>query len=222
MELDRLLWKDQPHLNIKTLWQYLCTYLYLPRLVNETVLMRAISDGMPSKDFFAYADRVDDKGTYLGLKFGEGRATVNNDGFSVLVEPEVAQKQINEAKKKAEEGNGTVVIGSDGDGDKSNNAEVKKERERVPDKIKIQSAPPKKRMRRFYGTVELDPKRAGRDAGNIAEAVIQHLTLEGDAKVTVTVEIIAEIPDGAEEKVIRTVSENCRTLKFKQFAFEEE
>jgi len=28
-----------------------------------------------------------------------------------------------------------------------------------------------KRMRRFFGSVELDPKRAGRDAGSIAEVL---------------------------------------------------
>jgi hypothetical protein len=69
--------------------------------------------------------------------------------------------------------------------------------------------------------VELDPKRTGRDAGNIAEAIIQHLELENGAKVKVTMEIEADIPSGAGERTLRTVSENCRTLKFKQFSFEE-
>ena len=35
-------------------------------------------------------------------------------------------------------------------------------------------------------------------------------------------EIQAKIPDGVPDDVVRTVTENCRTLKFKQFAFEEE
>jgi hypothetical protein len=37
----------------------------------------------------------------------------------------------------------------------------------------------------------------------------------------VTIEIAAEIPEGADEKTVRTVSENCRVLKFTDFAFEE-
>lgn len=77
-------------------------------------------------------------------------------------------------------------------------------------------------MKRFFGSVELDPKRAGRDAGSIAEAVIQHLELERGANVKVTIEIMADLPEGADERTIRTVSENCKTLKFKQFSFEEE
>jgi hypothetical protein len=42
-----------------------------------------------------------------------------------------------------------------------------------------------------------------------------------DAKVTITVEIEAEIPTGAPDTVVRTVTENCRTLKFENSGFEE-
>jgi hypothetical protein len=38
----------------------------------------------------------------------------------------------------------------------------------------------------------------------------------------VTLEILAEIPGGAPENVVRTVSENSRTLKFINFGFEQE
>ena len=34
------------------------------------------------------------------------------------------------------------------------------------------------------------------------------------ANVTVTLEIAAEVPDGAPDNVVRTVTENARTLKF--------
>ena len=36
-----------------------------------------------------------------------------------------------------------------------------------------------------------------------------------------TVEIEAEIPSGAPDNVVRTVTENCRTLKFENQGFEE-
>ena len=62
----------------------------------------------------------------------------------------------------------------------------------------------------------------GRDAGRIAEGVIAHLAGLPGAQVTVTMEIEAEIPGGASDQVVRTVTENARTLKFKQFGFEEE
>jgi hypothetical protein len=37
----------------------------------------------------------------------------------------------------------------------------------------------------------------------------------------VTLEIEAEVPDGAPEHVVRTVTENSRTLKFESHGFEE-
>jgi len=36
------------------------------------------------------------------------------------------------------------------------------------------------------------------------------------------IEVQAQIPAGAPDNVVRTVNENCRTLKFKNFDFEEE
>jgi len=43
-----------------------------------------------------------------------------------------------------------------------------------------------------------------------------------DAKVTITVEIEAKISTGAPDNVVRTVTENCRTLKFESSGFEQE
>jgi hypothetical protein len=40
--------------------------------------------------------------------------------------------------------------------------------------------------------------------------------------VKVTMEINAEIPSGAPDQVVRTVTENCRTLKFSSQGFEAE
>jgi hypothetical protein len=77
-------------------------------------------------------------------------------------------------------------------------------------------------MRRFHGTVLVDPTRLGRDAGKVAEEVVQHMAGLVGAKVEVTIEISAEIPNGAPENMVRTVTENCRTLKFKSYGFEEE
>jgi len=41
------------------------------------------------------------------------------------------------------------------------------------------------------------------------------------ADVTVTLEIAADVHSGVPEKVVRTVTENCRTLKFRDHGFEE-
>ena len=41
-----------------------------------------------------------------------------------------------------------------------------------------------------------------------------------EARVKVTLEIEAQMPDGASEQVVRTVTENSRTLKFDTHGFE--
>jgi hypothetical protein len=57
------------------------------------------------------------------------------------------------------------------------------------------------------------------DAGQIAEEVIAQLS---SARVTVTLEIEAEAPDGVPDEVVRIVGENSRALKFKSYGFEVE
>ena len=76
--------------------------------------------------------------------------------------------------------------------------------------------------RRFFGTVRLDPDRAGRDMGTVAEEVLQHLTTLPEAEVEVSVEISAKVPAGVDRTVRRIVEENCRTLRFRSHGFEEE
>jgi BioD-like phosphotransacetylase family protein len=70
--------------------------------------------------------------------------------------------------------------------------------------------------------VTLDPARVGRDAGRIAEEVISHFAAQVGAKVTVTLEIEAVLEDGASDQLIRTVTENGRTLRFTSQGFEDE
>jgi hypothetical protein len=60
----------------------------------------------------------------------------------------------------------------------------------------------------------------GRDAGRVAEEVIQHLTGLVGSEVKVMLDVSANIPDGVPENVVRTVTENARTLKFEQSGFE--
>ena len=64
--------------------------------------------------------------------------------------------------------------------------------------------------------------RLGRAAAQIAQEVIQHLTSLVGADVEITLEIQATLPDGASEKLVRDVTENCRTLKFTDYGFEKD
>jgi hypothetical protein len=78
------------------------------------------------------------------------------------------------------------------------------------------------RPKRFYGTVSLDATRVGRDAGHIGDEVIAHLSGLVGSSVKVTLEIEADVPGGVPENVVRTVTENARTLKFGNSSFEQE
>ena len=75
----------------------------------------------------------------------------------------------------------------------------------------------------------MGPNAAGRSGlhreyphrGKVAEEVVQHLAVLPGAEVEVTLEIHAKIPEGAPERVVRTVTENCSTLRFENHQFEE-
>jgi len=62
----------------------------------------------------------------------------------------------------------------------------------------------------------------GRDAGRIAEEVFAHLSGLFQAKVTVTPKVRTKIATSTPKHVVRTVTENARTLKFSSQGFENE
>ena len=219
MELDRVpLWRGN-HVSIKQLVEDFTRYLYLPRLRDPTVLLNAISDGFGlitwEKDSYALADSFDEKAKrYRGLRGGPFISLPDTDAYALLVKPDIARKQLDaESAPPASEGEAPDT-GTDGESP-------------VPDggsgPGEVQPSPqPKPQPTRFHGTVTLDPARAGLDASRIADEVISHLSGLVGAKVTVTLEIEAEVPLGAPDHVVRTVTENSRTLKFTSQGFEKE
>ena len=77
------------------------------------------------------------------------------------------------------------------------------------------------RPRRFYGVIDIDPVRMSRDAGQVADEVVKHFAGLAGTDVEVRIEITAESEEGFAEDVVRTVTENAKTLKFDQHGFEE-
>jgi len=206
MELDRWLWKDQPHINTKQLWDYLTSYCYLARLKNQAVLLATIREGVHSKDWFGYASGVDEDGKYGGLVFGGGFASLRIDESSLLVKPEVAREQ-----SEAVETEGPIQVDGEPRGGEQGALEIGEGTE-------VDSA--QKAPTRFYGTVRFDNARVGGDAARMAEEVIQHLVGLQGCQLTITLEIDATVPDGIPDSVVRTVTENTRVLGFDQTGFE--
>ena len=70
-------------------------------------------------------------------------------------------------------------------------------------------------------SAELDNTRINRDVQKLVEEVIQHLTSVDGANVSISLEVQAKSADGFTQQTIRTVSENCQTLRVKESGFEE-
>jgi len=211
---------------VKQLIEDFATYLYLPRLRDPDVLVAAIREGVSrltwETDTFAYAQGKDeDSGRYLGLEAAK-HINLQVEGGALLVRPEVAARQMREDAARRDAS--AVSVGettSYGQGEAGmlplDTGIQETGQSGISDKTISRPV-----YRRFYGSVKLDSLRVGRDAGRIADEVIQHLTKLVGAEVEVTLEIQARLPDGVSDKTVRDVTENCRTLRFDSFGFEDE
>ena len=208
-EIDRVpLWRGD-HVTVKQLVDDFAQYLYLPRLQAPEVLHRAVADGARlltwEREGFAYADDYDESADrYVGLR-GDQRIAVDAASVAagVLVKPEAARRQLDAEQPD---------VGPVPRPEPSSGLEPEPGEESEP--------APAAQPTRFHGTVQLDTVRAGHNASQIADEVVAHLAGLPRATVTVTLEIEVEIPDGAPENVVRTVTENSRTLKFASHGFE--
>jgi hypothetical protein len=153
------------------------------------------------KDSFAYAESYDEQAQrYRGLRHG-AIIPVTAEDAGLLVMPDVARQQIDKETKPT----------APPAGDEKTPGRT----DEVVTPGETQSGKPEpQKPKRYHGTVRLDAARVGRDAGRIADEVISHLVGLVGAGVTVTLEIEAEIPSGVPDHVVRTVTENGRTLKF--------
>ena len=208
------LWRGD-HVAVKQLVEDFARYLYLPRLAGSEVLVQAIRDGIAlltwQSDTFAYAESHDEGAArHPGLRGGQV-VSFSAESAGLLVKPEVARRQMDAERVKATDESptagptiidgGTVEPGAGPGGTPT---------------------PAQAQPKRFHGNVTLDPTRVGRDAGRIADEVIAHLVGLVGSNVTVTLEIEAEIPNGTPDNVVRTVTENSRTLMFTSQGFEKE
>lgn len=215
MELDNLLWKDKNHIDVKTLWEYLTSYCYLPRLKDLNVLLAAIAKGVASDEFFAMAERVED-GHYQGLVFNQpatGAIPLSN----LLVKKEVALKQIAEEREKERERESEIKPGMVADGPETEPSGGTNQ----PPVKPIPPAMPQKKNRHFSMDVPLDSLRINKDVNTYVSEVLSHLTSLPGAKVNIRLDVDIEVPEGTPPNVVTTVSENCRTLKVENFSFEE-
>jgi hypothetical protein len=204
-DLQKYIWNGKPHLSLKDLREYLNRYIYLPRLKNQEVLVKAVQAAvggmLPGP--FSYAERWDEKSdTYFGLAIERAvNAAVVIDSDSFIVKPDVA-----EAHRPA-----STQPGPGGAPDRPDDGPA----DGTPPLDDTTAPPPtEKKPTRFTGAVMISSERPAREIHQIIEAIVEQLTTIPGSEVKLRLEIEAEVPTGLERAKVRTLIENANTLGF--------
>jgi len=210
MQLDNLLWQDKDQINVGELWKLFCTYCYLPRLASSDVLKDTIQRGVNSEDFFAYAEGFD--GTkYIGLKYNQYAGFVDASGF--VVKQMAALKQI--ASEKPID---PPIPPVDPPINPPVNPPINPP---VTPPVNPPVVPETPLNTRFYMTTTLDNTRVIKNIGNLMDEVINHLMSIEGSQVEIKLLVDATMPNGTPVPIVRTVTENCRTLHVEDSGFQE-
>lgn len=222
MEMDRVpLWRGDA-VSVAQLAQDFASYIYLPRLQKPMVVADAARAGVSlltwEQDGFAYAESYDEKTLrYRGLRYNAD-LPLSPDDRGLLVKAAIARAQIDSEVPPAPVPGPAPAPGVTPIPEPGSTGGVSP----VDPGPAPEPEPPKPQRARFHGSVTLSTERVGRDAGRVAEEIISLLAALDDADVTVTLDIQALLPQGANPNTVRAVTENARTLKFDSHGFEEE
>jgi hypothetical protein len=175
-------------------------------LKNSQVLEQAIVKGAGSRDFFgtAYGQH---EGKFDGFKFGD--ANVQLDDTLLLIEPAAA---------KAYEAASPPVLPPGptppGPGPLPPGPGPTPPGPMPPGPALISKS------RAFHGNVAITASTAKMRLVQVAEEIIAVLAADPNADVKVTVEIQVSFPSGASDQTKRAVTENAKTLNFKNADWE--
>jgi len=217
MELDNLLWKNDDHIQVKKLWEYLTTYCYLPRLANLSVLESTIRAGVGGESF-ALASSFGD-GKYSELKLNTTVANIYQSDY--LVKTSEALKQIErEARERAELGQVETPDGGETSGQNPRGTSDAPDSAQGGPKTSPETPPREVVNTRFFMSAKLDNTRVIRDLQKYLDEVVNNLSATDNCEVELTLEVSAYAANGFPQGTVRTVSENCKTLKVENFGFE--
>ena len=73
---------------------------------------------------------------------------------------------------------------------------------------------------RFFMSVKLDNTRVIRDLQKYLDEVISHLSATDNCDLNLTLEVSAIASEGFSQSTIRTITENCRTLRITDCGFD--
>lgn len=214
MQLDGVpLWRDADHVSVAQVFEDFTRYPYLPRLRDSQVFLAAVQDGPQQlnaeQDGFGYAESFDENtGRYVGLVLHESVAQPTLTGL--IVNYNAAQRQWQADKEAAERARGGGT-GRDDDDEAGKDDDTD---------TPLITSPRERNYTQFYAETIINPQRATKDVGIIADEVLAHFVDHG-TPVTVTITIESTKPDGFDETTRRIVTENAQTLAFRRFEFDE-
>ena len=226
MKLNDIFFRENDSISIKQLWDCFANYCYLPRLASRSVLEETIRDGV-AKGLFALAEGPGTDGLYAGLMTKEDIGFATLAPSMLVVKEEVAEEQLAEEERKKKEREkspeslqgGQDTVSGDGQGgyddgdDNGGNGFVKEER-------KDEKKKEKEKPHRFSMDTKLDDTRINKQVNDYVQEILSHLQDLPGARVDIHLDITVDMPEGADDDVVRTVSENCHTLKTDHFSFD--
>lgn len=212
--LSKWYFKDgMKEISAQKVWQHTCHYLYLPRIVKDSVFRDAISKGAESEDFFGFAAGKDGD-HYRGFVFGEKKSCMIDES-SLLIDREEAVAYKERTKP--------VPIGQINAAEKAPFTSTVESHHAAPQSVlSVTQSISGSGKNHFYATIALDPLRAKMDFATIMDEVVQHFSSKLGVSVQINIEIQANNKDGFDQNLQRTIKENCNVLKFKSAEFEEE
>ena len=224
-------------LPVRTVWDCITRFPYMPRLADREVFDHAIEDVpgamMTADDRFAIASGRYDSGHFQNFIIpgvtDTSQTVVRVTDSTLIVDWDTAMADLNalQAEKKASQQSQLEELSV-----KFMEQHISQNQEpNTPDVQPIEppiasvenmpaheSAPAKKR--RYYGTVKLDPDSLNRDLARINEGILDQLRFAG-ATISISLEIHADDPDGFDENTIRIINSNATTFKLDNSGFEE-
>jgi hypothetical protein len=201
--LDNVLgerWAADHAFLLRSLWGWFAQYPYLPRLRDASVLEGAVRDGASAllwrSETFAYAAAWEN-GEYRGILAGRvGETPITS--ASLIVDGSVLPDPLPGTEEPPP---------------------------RPPEPPEPLGHPHVAGVRRFHGEAVLsDPRTPIPELQKIVAEVIGPLAAQSEVSLQVRVEVEAEhrAETGFTDQTIRTVSENAKTLRFRDFRFEKE
>ena len=201
--LRQYVWESpnyKDHISVDALWNLLTSHVYMHRLRNGGVLQRAIQAGVPAGAFgYASAYKADN---YEDLRFRKPQADplaggLADPGSGLLVNPEMAELIKAEPPPEVEP--------TPGDGDSDDGTGTGDETDTPP--VIVTPRGPRRitATKTLRGDISLD------EVDELRDEIIRNLR-GGGGRVTVTITIEADNPDGFPENTVRTVRENSGQL----------